>query len=131
MTVAGRAYPVDLVADLGDGFQVMRFRRAVGLVGGVRELLDVAVPRGITHPRWNHQRVGGLGQRCRTAYDLLPVVVGSGGEIVLALCVDDNSVDLPDDRRGRTQDVLHEGLHVDMGLEGRYLRRVIGHRSRW
>lgn len=33
MTVAGRANPVELVADFRDGFQVMRLGGAIGLVG--------------------------------------------------------------------------------------------------
>src|SRR5713226_1871511 len=50
VTVAGGANPVELVADLRDGFQVMRFRGAVGLVRCVRQVLDVAVPVWITRP---------------------------------------------------------------------------------
>src|SRR6267378_4347759 len=68
-----------------------------------------------------------LGQRCRAAHDLLPVVVRLRGEIMLTLFVDNQSVDFPDNRRGWTKDMLHEGLHIDMGLEWR--DRVIG--GRW
>src|SRR5258706_16208038 len=64
------------------------------------------------------------------ARDLLPVVVRFGGEIMLTLFVDNQSVDFPDDRRGRTKDMLHEGFHIDMGLERRCRGRIIGYRWR-
>ena len=107
----------------------MDFRGAVSLVRRVRQFLDITVPVLITRPLRNHQRVRGLGQRCRAAYDLLPVVVRLRGEIMLTFFVDDQSVDFPDDRRGRAKDMLHEGLHIDMGLEGRHC--VVGYRWRY
>src|SRR6266481_10150726 len=48
--VAGRANPVEAVADLRGGFQVMGFGGAVGLVGCLRKLLNVAVPVRIARP---------------------------------------------------------------------------------
>src|SRR6266852_9210007 len=58
VTVAGRANPVELVADLRDRFQVMGFRGAASLVRRVCQFLDVRVPVRIAHPLRNHQRVG-------------------------------------------------------------------------
>src|SRR5262245_5440417 len=44
---------------------------------------------------------------------------------MLALGIDDRAVDAPDDGRRWCQHVLHEGLHVDMRLEGRHRRRIL------
>src|SRR6202021_1326130 len=60
MTVAGGANPVELVADLRDAFQVMRLRGAIGLVGGVGQFFDIAVPFRIERPLRNNQPVGGF-----------------------------------------------------------------------
>src|SRR6202047_2508298 len=87
VTVACRANPAELVADLRDRFQVMGFRGAVSLVRRVCQFLDVRVPVRIAHPLRNHQRVRGFCQRCRAAHHLLPVVVRFGREIMLALFV--------------------------------------------
>jgi hypothetical protein len=49
--VTGRTNPVELVADLRDGFQIMRFRGAIGLVRRVRQLFDIGF-QSRSRTRW-------------------------------------------------------------------------------
>jgi hypothetical protein len=111
----------------------MRLGAAIGLLRGIGQLLDIGVPFRIENPLRNHQRIGGLGERGRAAHDLLPVGVRFGREVMLALCIDHNPIDAPDDRRCGTEDMIHEGFHVDTRHEGRWIgsagKRWRGHRA--
>src|SRR5450755_1677283 len=67
VAVACCANPIELIADLRDGFQVMCLSAAISLVCRFRQFPDIAVPVPIKRTLWNHQRVRSLRQGGRAA----------------------------------------------------------------
>src|ERR1700733_7768234 len=78
MTMAGRANAVEMIADIGDGFQVMRLGGLIGPVGRVGEFLHVRVPLRVERAPRDHHGVGGFRERRGAAGDVFPVIVGLG-----------------------------------------------------
>src|SRR4029077_14450800 len=127
--VASGADPVEPVANFGYGLQIARFRGTEGLARRLRQIPGVEIPLRIKRSLRDHERVCRLGKRCRATLDLFPLSLRFGRQIVLSLFVDHYGVDSPDHCRRRCEHMLHEGLHVDIGLEGR--QRISALAQRW
>src|SRR4029077_15130257 len=129
MPVASGADPVEPVADLGYGLQIAGFCGAESLARRLRQIPGVEIPLRIKRSLRDHERICRLGKRCRATLDLLPLSLRFGREIVLSLFVDHYGVDSTDQCRPWCEHMLHEGLHVDIGLEGR--QRISALAQRW